>query len=114
MGTGKTLALSSLATELTTYNNIRKFLIEKNITVLQNAGPEKTVRILKGWMLEKGLALSSMKYRAAYDITARETPALERKLQSDSKISEVKDDGRNRKKIYGSWRNLNFQSEEIP
>ena len=45
---GKTLALSSLATELTTYNNIRKFLIEKNITVLQNAGPEKTVRILKG------------------------------------------------------------------
>lgn len=70
---GKTLALSSLATELTTYNNIRKFLIEKNITVLQNADPEKTVRILKGWMLEKGLALSSMKYRAAYDITARET-----------------------------------------
>lgn len=48
---GKTLALSSLATELTTYNNIRKFLIEKNITVLQNADPEKTVRILKGWML---------------------------------------------------------------
>ena len=58
---GKTLALSSLATELTIYNNIRKFLIEKNITVLQNADPEKTVRILKGWMLEKGLALSSMK-----------------------------------------------------
>lgn len=64
---GKTLALSSLATELTTYNNIRKFLIEKNITVLQNADPEKTVRILKGWMLEKGLALSSMKSDMKYD-----------------------------------------------
>ena len=89
---GKTLALSSLATELTTYNNIRKFLIEKNITVLQNADPEKTVRILKGWMLEKGLALSSMKYRAAYDITARETPALERKLRQILKFAEVKDE----------------------
>ena len=74
---GEKLALSSLVTERTTYNSLRKFLIERRITKLENADPEKTVRILKGWMLEKGLALSSRKYRAAYDITARETSALE-------------------------------------
>ena len=42
---GRTLALSSLATELTIYNSIRKFLIEKDIRSLRNADTEKTVRI---------------------------------------------------------------------
>lgn len=88
---GKTLALSSLATELTSYNSIRKFLIEKDIRLLQNADLEKTIRILKGWMLEKGLALSSRKYRAAYDITARESPILEKKLRQILKFAEVED-----------------------
>lgn len=55
-----------------------------------------------------------MKYRAAYDLAARETPALERKLRQILKFAEVKDEREDRKKIYGSWRNLNFQSEEIP
>ena len=111
---GKTLALSSLATELTTYNNIRKFLIEKNITVLQNAGPEKTVRILKGWMLEKGLALSSMKYRAAYDITARETPALERKLRQILKFAEVKDEREEQEKDIWELEKFEFPIRRNP
>lgn len=111
---GKTLALSSLATELTTYNNIRKFLIEKNITVLQNADPEKTVRILKGWMLEKGLALSSMKYRAAYDITARETPALERKLRQILKFAEVKDEREEQEKDIWELEKFEFPIRRNP
>ena len=89
---GEKLALSSLVTERTTYNSLRKFLIERRITKLENADPEKTVRILKGWMLEKGLALSSRKYRAAYDITARETSALERKLRQILKFAEAEDE----------------------
>lgn len=111
---GKTLALSSLATELTTYNNIRKFLIEKNITVLQNADPEKTVRILKGWMLEKGLALSSMKYRVAYDITARETPALERKLRQILKFAEVKDEREEQEKDIWELEKFEFPIRRNP
>lgn len=43
-------------------------------------------------MLEKGLALSSRKYRAAYDITARETSALERKLRQILKFAEAEDE----------------------
>ena len=88
--------------------------IEKNITVLQNAGPEKTVRILKGWMLEKGLALSSMKYRAAYDITARETPALERKLRQILKFAEVKDEREEQEKDIWELEKFEFPIRRNP
>ena len=43
---GKTLALSSLATELTTYNNIRKFLIEKNMQLEENRRKKKYFLII--------------------------------------------------------------------
>ena len=48
---GKTLAPSSLASELTYYNNIREFLIDRRIQSLKTREEEKIIRMLKGWML---------------------------------------------------------------
>ena len=61
---GKKLAPSSLSSELLYYNNIREFLIDRNIRSLDAKTEEKTIRMLKGWMMENGYALSSKKYPA--------------------------------------------------
>ena len=66
---GKMLAPSSMASEVTYYNNIREFLIDRKIQSLDAREEEKIIRMLKGWMLERGYALSSKKYRPAYDKT---------------------------------------------
>ena len=53
------LAPSSMASEVTYYNNIREFLIDRKIQSLDAREEEKIIRMLKGWMLERGYALSS-------------------------------------------------------
>lgn len=73
---GKKLAPSSLSSELLYYNNIRDFLIDRNIRTLDAKAEEKIIRMLKGWMMENGYALSSKKYRALYDRIGIETPGI--------------------------------------
>ena len=71
---GKKLAPSSLASEILYFNNIRNFLIEKNIKILRYEDENKIILQLKSWMMEKGYALTSKKYRSVYEIVATETP----------------------------------------
>ena len=89
---GKTLAPSSLVSEMTYFNNIRQFLIEKNIKTLRYEDEDKITLQLKSWMLEKGYALISKKYRGAYGITAVETPSIVKHMKKILRYSQ-KDDG---------------------
>ena len=89
---GKTLAPSSLVSEMTYFNNIRQFLIEKNIKTLRYEDEDKITLQLKSWMLEKGYALTSKKYRGAYGITAAETPSIVKHMKKILRYSQ-KDDG---------------------
>ena len=73
---GKKLAPSSLASEILYFNNIRNFLIEKNIKILRYEDENKIILQLKSWMMEKGYALTSKKYRSVYEIVATETPGI--------------------------------------
>jgi len=53
---GKTLALSSLATELTTYNNIRKFFDREEYNSIAECWSRKRrSEFLKGWTVRKGI-----------------------------------------------------------
>lgn len=78
---GKMLAPSSMASEVTYYNNIREFLIDRKIQSLDAREEEKIIRMLKGWMLERGYALSSKKYRPAYDKIGIESPSIVRHMK---------------------------------
>lgn len=78
---GRILSPSSLATELIYYNNIREFLIKKNIQEIRAKDENKLVRLLRGWMLEQGYALTSRKYRQAYNMFGQETSAIIRHLK---------------------------------
>lgn len=73
---GKRLAPSSLASELLYFNNIRHFLIDKDIKTLRYKDENKIILQLKSWMLEEGYALTSKKYREISGITAIETPNM--------------------------------------
>lgn len=73
---GKGLAPSSLSSEILYYNNIREFLIERNIKELRPENEDKIIRVLKGWMLEHGYALTSQKYKATYDKVVSQTPGI--------------------------------------
>ena len=73
---GKRLAPSSLASEILYYNNIRHFLIDKDIKALRYKDENKIILQLKSWMLEKGYALTSNKYREISGTTASETPNM--------------------------------------
>lgn len=48
---GKKLAPSSLASEILYFNNIRNFLIEKNIKILRYEDENKIILQLKSWMM---------------------------------------------------------------
>ena len=48
--------------------------------------------MLKGWMLEKGYALSSKKYRPAYDKVGIETPSIVKHMKKILKFLEEEDD----------------------
>ena len=88
---GKMLAPSSMASEVTYYNNIREFLIDRKIQSLDAREEEKIIRMLKGWMLERGYALSSKKYRPAYDKIGIESPGIVRHMKKILKFLEEED-----------------------
>ena len=89
---GKMLAPSSMASEVTYYNNIREFLIDRKIQSLDAREEEKIIRMLKGWMLERGYALSSKKYRPAYDKIGIESPGIVRHMKKILKFLEEEDE----------------------
>lgn len=86
---GKTLSLSSLVTELIYYNNMREFLIERQIKDLQSRNAKEIIRMLKGWMLEKGYILTSKKYYAAYEKTRHEKSGIEKHMLMLLKLAKV-------------------------
>lgn len=85
---GKTLAPSSLSSEMLYFNNIRHFLIEKNIKTLRYEDENKVILQLKSWMLEEGYALTSKKYRGAYGIVATETPGIVKHMKKILRYSQ--------------------------
>ena len=89
---GKKLAPSSLASEILYFNNIRNFLIEKNIKILRYEDENKIILQLKSWMMEKGYALTSKKYRSVYEIVATETPGIVKHMKKILRYSQ-KDGG---------------------
>ena len=105
---GKILAPSSLSSELTYYNNIREFLIDRRIQSLKTREEEKIIRMLKGWMLEKGYALSSKKYRPAYDKVGIETPNIVKHMKKFLKFLEEEDDRDEQKKDIWTLKNFDF------
>ena len=89
---GKKLAPSSLASEILYFNNIRYFLIEKNIKTLRYEDENKVILQLKSWMMEQGYALTSKKYRSVYEIVATETPGIIKHMKKILRYSQ-KDGG---------------------
>ena len=89
---GKELAPSSLASEILYFNNIRHFLIKKNITTLRYEDENKIILQLKSWMMEQGYALTSKKYRSVYEIVATETPGIIKHMKKILRYSQ-KDGG---------------------
>ena len=89
---GKELAPSSLASEILYFNNIRHFLIKKNIKTLRYEDENKIILQLKSWMMEQGYALTSKKYRSVYEIVATETPGIIKHMKKILRYSQ-KDEG---------------------
>ena len=85
---GKELAPSSLASEILYFNNIRHFLIKKNIKTLRYEDENKIILQLKSWMMEKGYALTSKKYRSVYEIVATETPGIVKHMKKILRYSQ--------------------------
>lgn len=85
---GKKLAPSSLASEILYFNNIRYFLIEKNIKTLRYEDENKIILQLKSWMMEQGYALTSKKYRSVYEIVATETPGIVKHMKKILRYSQ--------------------------
>ena len=85
---GKKLAPSSLASEILYFNNIRYFLIEKNIKTLRYEDENKVILQLKSWMMEQGYALTSKKYRSVYEIVATETPGIVKHMKKILRYSQ--------------------------
>ena len=105
---GKMLAPSSMASEVTYYNNIREFLIDRKIQSLDAREEEKIIRMLKGWMLERGYALSSKKYRPAYDKIGIESPGIVRHMKKILKFLEEEDDRDEQEKDIWTLKNFDF------
>ena len=85
---GKELAPSSLASEILYFNNIRHFLIKKNIKTLRYEDENKIILQLKSWMMEQGYALTSKKYRSVYEIVATETPGIVKHMKKILRYSQ--------------------------
>ena len=105
---GKQLAPSSLSSELLYYNNIRQFLIDKNIQTLIPDDEEKILRSLKGWMLENGYALASKKYRASYDKIGIETPGIVRHMKKILEFAKEDDNRDEQEKDVWDLDNFDF------
>ncbi|EGX77027.1 hypothetical protein HMPREF9457_00809 [Dorea formicigenerans 4_6_53AFAA] len=111
---GKLLSPSSLASELIYYNNIRNFLIERKISTLEAKGEEKILLMLKGWMLEHGYALSSKKYRAAYDKVGIETPGIVKYMKKILQYAKEDDDRDEQEKDIWILKNFDFAIQSNP
>ena len=111
---GKKLAPSSLSSELLYYNNIRDFLIDRNIRTLDAKAEEKIIRMLKGWMMENGYALSSKKYRALYDRIGIETPGIVKHMKKILKFAEEDDDRDEQEKDIWNLKNFDFPIHSNP
>lgn len=105
---GKQLAPSSLSSELLYYNNIRQFLIDKNIQTLISDDEKKILRSLKGWMLENGYALTSKKYRASYDKIGIETPGIVRHMKKILEFAKEDDNRDEQEKDVWDLDNFDF------
>lgn len=105
---GKQLAPSSLSSELLYYNNIRQFLIDKNIQTLISDDEKKILRSLKGWMLENGYALTSKKYRASYDKIGIETPGIVRHMKKILEFAKEDDNRDEQEKDVWNLDNFDF------
>ena len=64
--------------------------------------------MLKGWMLEKGYALSSKKYRPAYDKVGIETPNIVKHMKKFLKFLEEEDDRDEQEKDIWTLKNFDF------
>ena len=64
--------------------------------------------MLKGWMLEKGYALSSKKYRPAYDKVGIETPSIVKHMKKILKFLEEEDDRDEQEKDIWTLKNFDF------
>lgn len=111
---GKKLAPSSLSSELLYYNNIRNFLIDRNICKLDGKAEEKIIRMLRGWMMEKGYALSSKKYRATYDKIGIETPGIVKHMKKILKFAKEDDDRDEQEKDVWNLKNFDFPIQSNP
>lgn len=111
---GKLLSPSSLASELIYYNNIRNFLIERKISKLDARAEEKILLMLKGWMLEHGYALSSKKYRVAYDKVGIETPGIVKYMKKILQYAKEDDDRDEQEKDIWILKNFDFPIQSNP
>lgn len=92
---GEGLAPSSLKNEIIYYNNIRAFLIERNVKELRPENEKKIIKALKGWMLDHGYALTSQKYKASYDKVVSQTPGIishMKKILQFAKADDVREE----------------------
>lgn len=90
---GKKVAPSSLASEIIYYNNIRNFLIDLNIKKLLPEEEDKIIRLLKGWMLEHGYALTSQKYNSVYDQVKTQNASMVKHMKKILRFAK-RDDNR--------------------
>ncbi len=111
---GRILAPSSMVSELIYYNNIRNFLIEKNIKELHYDNREKIILLLKGWMLERGYALTSKKYRPAYDTTVDETSGIEKYMKKLLRFIKPEDYQEEQEKDIWELKKFGFQIKDSP
>ena len=111
---GKKLSPSSMTSEILYYNNIRDFLIDRNICRLDAKDEEKILLTLKGWMMEKGYALTSKKYRALYDKIGIETPGIVKHMKKILKFAQEDDDRDEQEKDIWNLKNFDFPIQSNP
>lgn len=111
---GKALAPSSLASELLYYNNIRNFLIEKNIKELHYDKQEKLLRLLRGWMMEHGYALTSRKYKPEYDVVVNETSGIEKHMKKLLRFIKPEDNRDEQEKDVWELNKFEFEIRDNP
>ena len=88
-------------------------MIDRKIQSLDAREEEKIIRMLKGWMLERGYALSSKKYRPAYDKIGIESPSIVRHMKKILKFLEEEDGRDEQEKISGLLKTSIFLFIEI-
>ena len=111
---GRRLAPTSLQSELVYYNNIRKFLIDRNLKEIQSADEEQIIRMLKGWMLENGYTIASRKYRAVYDKVKIESPGMVKHMKKILEFAREDDARAEQEKDVWNLDNFDFPIRENP